>query len=145
MANNVHHSIFVKTGDVQQVLDAARELIPARQGIEIHEGLIKFGTKWVPPVEAFESLAARFPNYDIVIHGACYEDCQHFVFELHNGVSVGRDCTCGGVGSFDYPCNHPDYYHPLLLNQNTQQLAQRLMLADEAEREWLYTQQVEEF
>ena len=120
MANNVWHSILVNTGDVQQVLDAARELIPTCDGrIVIHKGLIKFGTKWVPPVEAFESLAARFPDYDIIIHGACVEDGQHFVFNLSGGVSTGRDCSCGGVDSFDYPCNHPDYYPvpALRLNQ----------------------------
>lgn len=105
MANNVYHSMLVKTGDLQQVLETARELIPARGEISLHDGLIKFGTAWIPPVEAFKSLAAGFPDSHIIVHGSCFEDGQHFIFTLSGGVAEGRDCTCGGITSPDYPCS----------------------------------------
>jgi hypothetical protein len=117
MANNVWHSILIKTGDVQQVLEAARQLITVRGEMQVHDGLIKFGTAWVPPVEAFKSLAARFPDYDIIVHGACVEDCQHFVFSLHDGIAEGRDCPCGGVDDPDCPVYTGT--RRLTLNQNT--------------------------
>jgi hypothetical protein len=130
MANIVYHSLLVKTGDIQQVLDAARELIPAAYSdISLHDGLIKFGTKWGTPVEAFKSLAARFPDYDIIVHGGCVEDGSHFVFELHNGVAVGRDCEYSG-GNRDErddegPCNwhlqNPANPPGLILNQSSSQ------------------------
>jgi hypothetical protein len=123
MANIVYHSLLVKTGDIQQVLNSARELMPAAYGnIALHDGLIKFGTKWVTPVEAFKSLAARFPDYDIIIHGGCFEDGSHFVFELRDGVAVGHDCEYGGGNRDDEgPCNwhlqNPANPPGLILNQ----------------------------
>jgi hypothetical protein len=122
MANNVYHSMLVKTGDVQQVLKVTRELIPARGEISLHNGLIKFATAWGTPVEGFERLAARFPDHDIIVHGACMEDGEHFIFNLRGGVAEGRDCSCGGVDSPDYPCATPELESRIVrltLNQNT--------------------------